>query len=1248
MPLTPSQLEAVQARGNVIVVAGAGTGKTSTLIERCIALMAGGKSIERILMVTFTEAAAAEMRHRLHGRLAKAVADSAEDAVKSQGWQEQLALLDTARISTMHGFCLQLIREDFHLLGIDPSVKVLDEQQTRPLIEDALDECLKPHFAGTDEVSVAVRELIQRYAQGDAEKIRSLVLKLHGYSQSLDAPKRWFESQLAALAADEPRVWRDWLATELRDWSRHWLPELERDAAKADNLQRCVLALEQLIDATANRSTDASTTNEASDAILEILAAEEADWPRGLKGKLRDPLKPFFAEAEFFASQFAMTDSGDGLKSDWENVRRSLRASLGLAREFGGKYDAAKRELGGVDFADLEQLTLALLLDDEGRPTQVALRWQTLLEDVFVDECQDINAAQDAILRAVSRGAFSGTGVSPVQWESELQTEAHVKKKVPAGRQDACPTTTEANRFLVGDVKQSIYQFRLARPALFRGYEKAWEKSDGGRRILLSDNFRSAPEIIHFVNALFDPLMRDAIGGVEYEALKPGRETGQCAMLNETERRVEFHLLPKASNEREPGEEEVDGEENVDDLLATEREARLVALRLRDLRRSEFQVWDKDAGVLRAVEWGDMAVLLRSPRNRVEAFAKEFHKCGVPLQAARGGFLASTEISDLLCLVRLLDNPLQDIPLLAVLRSPLAALNLDELAEIRSRSGADRLWDALKEFHKLGVESRPPGLERAWEKTNWFLTRFAEWRELVRLASLSHSLETALAESDYEAVIKAGERGAERAANIRKFVETVRQYDPFQRQGLSRFLKFVEGIEAADEDIEPAPVQTQDAVRLMSIHKSKGLEFPVVVVACLGGLFNVSDLNRDVLLDDEFGVCAKAVTDGGKRHPTLAHWLAARRQRRQVLGEELRLLYVAATRARDRLLLTGTATKKEAENWTQTAPRDFTSREILAARSPLDWLMLWLPTVTASDANDSLLLKCKVWTDANELRIANGDAAADNIGEAGIIEDAGLGPQADEVKQRIQWRYEHEAASRESAKTSVTALRGRAAEIADEEAKPWAYVQQKRADDEPRPDAAKSGTLHHKFLQRISITGACDESDLRQQLATLVELRVFKPDEACELDVSGLAKFWQGEIGSAIRAEAARVRRELPFTARFSPVDLERITGEPVLPELGDEFVIVQGVADLVVVREEELWLLDFKTDDVDASGIEQRAAMYSPQLKLYAAALEGIYGRPVTRSWLHFVRPGVTHVAGRKVEMPKRAHAQAQLNLPL
>jgi ATP-dependent helicase/nuclease subunit A len=1323
---TPAQQSAIAARGNVLVVAGAGTGKTRTLIARVLQLLREGASLDQFLLVTFTEAAAAEMRARLRKALQEEFATAS--AADADRLAEQLALLDTAQISTLHSFCLRLVREHFHHLAIDPQLVILDERQTRPLARDCLTALLAEHYAGRHPHSEAVQQLIRRAGRGSDEHLRVLGWKLHCYAQSLPDPDAWFAAQLAAFRELVPTQWERWLSDALVAWRNEWLPALaaapdvpalkRAEAALVtlppDLVGRAVLsAPPELSNAEPVRWGQARPTTEAMAATLTEVLAADADWPRGTKTKLRPPFAKLFEEAEFFLSLVGTDGPAAPLAEDWDWCRHEMAALVQLTQQFTARFGEAKRQLGGLDFADLEQFALRLLRD---HPTGVARQCRAQFTHVCVDEYQDINAAQDAILRLVS-----GEGVA-------------------------------ANRFLVGDLKQSIYRFRLANPHIFAGYAKAWRGPGSSRReeapasqaaieqslltsaatesvLALSDNFRSREAILNFVNPLFRALMRESIGGVAYDAeaeLKFGNPEGRAQLrspvpatssrrpdaADATERRlevagttrVELHILTKDADEQS---DDRDATTDLLDLLAIEREARCVALRLRALHDAGHEVWDEEANAFRHVEWRDMVVLMRSPGSRVESFAQEFHRTGVPLHAERGGFYEALEVSDLLNLLRLLDNPLQDLPLLAVLRSPLVAMSLEELVALRAHNEERLFWDALTKFcaasslSPIGGQGRGEGARQpntapacpahtqpphpnplpqwgrgnaptsphsppadsalrtphsAFAKASAFLTRFTVWRERLRLGSLTECLERVLAETHYESLLLAEPRGAERVANVRRLLDLARQFDPYQRQGLHRFLQFIAAQEEADLDHDPAPAPTDNAVRLMSIHQSKGLEFPVVVVAGLGTLFNERDLRGDILLDEEFGLCPMVSPPGReRRYASLPHWLARRRGRRELLGEEMRLLYVALTRARDTLLLVGTNSGKDVTaKWREPAA-ELSDLALLKARCPLNWLRLWLPSVTreedwqgdAAGRND--LLSWNSYT-ADDERLAGSsrreEAPSQIRGDDGASSRRLLPEAVARLRTKLEWRYPNEAATHEPAKTSVTVLRRRAAE-ADEEATQWfrargAETRRKRGE----LSAAQLGVAHHTFLQCVDLTRTATALDLRNEATRLVGEGLLSERDVSALDLAALLRFWESPAGQQVRANASRVQREVPFTARFTVRELTEMglmpgssRSEEAPSERGiesqslltsaatgaDEFVIVQGVADLVVFGEREIWLLDYKTDHFDEAELPAKVREYGPQLSLYALALERIYEKKVTRTWLHFLALGRT-----------------------
>lgn len=937
---TEAQRLAIAANGNVLVSAGAGTGKTRTVVERCLRLIESGCSLENILMVTFTEAAAAEMRARLRkaleGKEESGKAETKSSASSGQHLEEQLALLDTAHISTLHSFCLQLVRDHFYELHIDPQVSVLDDAQTAPLMRETLDALLERCYAGKMEFADGVQQLV-RQNNGSDENIRALVLKLHRYTQSLPPSERWLERELKRLENNEPESWREWLVQGFVEWRGEWLADLALHK-DSENVAQCLRAFE----ACAIHPTFSDVAE-----VLNCIRAADREWAHGTKGKFREPLKSFFDEAMFLASLTQPCDGHDPLVEDWQWLRGPMRALLSLAHEFTAEFTRAKRAQAGVDFADLEQLALELLVNDRGEPTDVARAWQDRFTHVFVDECQDINAAQDAIIRAVSRD----------------------------------------NRFLVGDVKQSIYRFRLADPTIFRGYEEQSRKGNDGQRIPLADNFRSREGILNFINPLFTALMRRGIGGVSYDVdarLRFGAPEIRAALACSASAApcVELHVIHKVkAGESSANDDETNGIESpdsasnagplapVEDVLAIEKEARLVAQRLRKLRESGHEIWDEEKQTMSPVEWRDMVVLLRSPSSRVETFAKEFSRSGVPLAAARAGFYSAIEVQDLLNLLRLLDNPLQDIPLAAVLRSPLARLSANELAAVRILGAkGDKhatFVSAVNYFLWKTSSDDLPFAQSARAKLKEFYGAFARWRALVRQTSLSQCLEAVLAETHYEALLLAQTRGRERVANVQRLLELARQYDPFQRQGLFRFLRFVTEQQDADLDQDAAVVESANAVRLMSIHKSKGLEFPIVVVACLAGQFNMQDLRADILLSAQYGLCPRIVPPhSAQRYPSLPWWLARRQEMRELLGEEMRLLYVAMTRARDTLVLTAFDKSKQAgQRWGARTNAALGDREVTKANSYFSWLRLWLSSATAEEdwngerAGENLLLR---------------------------------------------------------------------------------------------------------------------------------------------------------------------------------------------------------------------------------------------------------------------------------------------------
>ncbi|MBN2506313.1 MAG: UvrD-helicase domain-containing protein [Verrucomicrobia bacterium] len=1200
MNFTPAQEAVIAARGNVLVMAGAGTGKTRTLVERCLRRVLDPRepaSLDQLLVVTFTEAAAAEIRQRIRNRL-EAELDRAPEALRLQ---EQLALLDAAHIRTLHSFCLELVRQNFYALELDPQLAVLAEDQAALLAAETLDALLGDHYAGRTPNAAAVQELIQVQSRGWDKPIRDLILQLHEYTQTRPDPEGWFRRELDRVAQPDPAHWRRWLNEGVAAWRDLWLPVLRDQPPENLNAHACARLLEAAA-VPPPQSPDPASLAAPFAAIL----AQDLTWPARKKSAFRKPLARFFDDARFLQSLLPGPTCPDPLGEDWAWVRGHLAALLELARDFTRRFGAAKRERGVLDFHDLEQFALRLLREaGTGQPTPLATAWRQRFQGLLVDEYQDINEAQDAILTAL--------GGDP----------AH------------------ANRFLVGDIKQSIYRFRQANPRIFQRYAAAWRAgADGGQAIDLADNFRSHEALLRFINPLFARLMRRDLGGIDYDdaaQLRFGNPAGRAALQAApgAAPRVEVHLRLTGSGE--PGDDDPVGR-----LSSAEREARMVGLRLRALREQQHAIWDEALQERRPVEWRDMVVLLRSPAGKVEAYAKQFHALGVPLQAKRGGFFSSIEVFDLLSLLQLLDNPLQDVPALAVLRSPLVGLSIDHLAHVRLAAPRVRFWTALQRWHaahapqaaapaavsaavsaepapSAGADTAGGGRAALWAKVDTFLRRFAHWRSLARQASLARRLELVLHETHYLDWLSVQPRGSQRQANVERLLAVARDYDELYQPSLYRFLQFIAAQQEAALDREPASLPGENAVRLMSIHQSKGLEFPVVAVADLGKPFNVTDLHGRMVLDDLYGLCPQVQPpDAGQYYPSLPHWLAQHRQRAEALGEELRVLYVALTRAQDTLLLAGTCAATTAAAWADAAAQPPASHRLLQASRYLDWLGPHLaaqaPGWFHAPAGQAATWQWWMCSDV-------GASPAPPESPAGLdhplLPDA---PQLDILTRRMAWLYPHPDATREPAKTTVTALRRRAGEDAESVLPPYARTRPLpvRAAGASQLSAAERGLAHHRFLERMALETAGAVDGLAGERDRLREQGLVSDAEAAALDLPAIARFWASELGVRIRRHAGAVRRELPFTVRLTRAD-----GAGHIP--AGEFIVVQGVVDLAVVLADQIWVVDFKTDEVAVGEVEGKADAYRPQLGLYGIALTRIYRRPVTERWLHFLGPGMT-----------------------
>lgn len=1197
--LTDEQLAAINANGDLLVVASAGTGKTSTLISRCERFIFDEVNpipLDRILMVTFTEAAAAEMRLRIRKKLEDALFKSKynENVVK------QLALLTVANISTLHSFCLQLIRTYFYLLELDPQIYVFDEGQARILALKTLDVIFRQHYEGNDEYSQRVKQLIIDRARGYDPFVKDDVLRLYYFAQSLPKAQLWLKSQYDIYNNPQPVKWEEALNSEFADWVNHWKGKLPR-WQNIENVANCISELEKILPNT--------PLNQAFKHLQQIKNYLDADWKPGTAKIKNNFLGEFVRDVDFFVSLQPIKNPDGTIENpilnDWELTRHQIKTLIELAIEFDTKFSAAKRESGGVDFNDLEQMTIKLLVDDNDKPTLVAEELRSRFDLIFVDEYQDINSAQHTIISSI------------------------------------CRTGNQSNRFIVGDVKQSIYRFRRANPYIFQKLRTDWSNNQEHKSVVqLSKNFRSDKKILSFVNELFSKLMRLETGRVGYNKdafLVSGLEDSNDD--SDSRNRVELHLFLKGGENEEDAIDDKNGDES--EPTAIQKEAAMIAERLKSLKESKFKIKDKESGEMRELEWRDMVVLLRSPATRSEIYVREFNDRNVPLIMPCGNVFNAIEVQDIINLLRLIDNPLQDLPLAAVLRSPLVGFTNKELTLIRVAAKGGRLWTALNIFinstqnikNKIGesisidteeYQEILEILDSARRKGIGFIELFNKWRGLSRQVSLSHCIETILDDTQYCIWCQAQVGGAQKHSNIQLLLGITRQFDPLQRQGLARFLRYIDANKEAEIEIEPASVEGENAVRMMSIHQSKGLEFPVVCIADTAKKFNLMDVYSDIILDDSLGICPKVhLSSFAQIYPSPIHWVARRRNLQESIGEEIRLLYVAMTRARDMLIISGSASLSMIEKLKDVSTAgDISPNAILKSQNYLQWICLWLWSHYNDDKwydSGGGIVSSLVWR-INKFDYSAASAqkqSAEKYNDETATEDS---DKLEELEKRFSWVYPFINATKEPAKTSVSEIRRR---IVDEDdsvkifTPPIRRIIVKPTSGQKKLPAVVRGEAYHKFLELIDFNKCATIDGVVNELNRLVAEGSISLDYAAAIVPEKIFNFWSSETGKMLLSNAKNLHRELPFTIRMNPKE----SGLKIMLSDGteDEFVVVQGVIDLCMISENEIWLLDYKTDEMKPDEIEIKNKEYIPQIELYSYALRIIYNRPVTKKWLHY-----------------------------
>ncbi len=1154
--LTVQQRQAVENRGGKLLVsAAAGSGKTKVLVDRLLLYLMDPISpcnIDDFLIITYTKAAAAELRGKIATRLSEYLAEQPEN----HHLQRQMQRLYLAKISTVHSFCSDLLREYAYDLDLPADFRVADENECRQLREQAMNDLLEGAYTtGLDDPDF--RAFIDTQGLGkDDRMVPDILLKVYDSARCHLNPEQWLNhcldsADLTDTVDAAQTVWGKYLMEDLKQYLQLQIQAMKGCLALAEGdplmekpanlLKQTVTALEYLAQAQTwdevlkRREIDYGrivfSKKIADQEAVERIKSVREGCKKGLEKRLRVFCSP--------SSQVV---------ADLQQTGSAIRGLISLARQFGSRYSELKRRRRILDFSDLEHKTLDLLFG-KGRtaPTRIAREVGQRYREVLVDEYQDSNAVQDAIFMSL--------------------------------------TAEKQNCFMVGDVKQSIYRFRLADPGIFlekyNTYNHADDAVDGqGRKVMLSRNFRSGGAVLEATNDVFYRCMSRRVGGLDYGKEEALVEGIPHEPLGDPE--VELHVLKTSED-------------------TYFEEADFVANRIAQLLSGNQMIRGKDG--LRPIEPDDIVILLRSPGSVGQEFQDALSRRGIRSSFGSGRDLLQTgEIGVLRSLLQVISNPRQDIPLLAVLMSPIYAFTADDLARIRSLCKHGNVYDAL--------------LMDDMEKTRDFLQDLEELRMVARTDTLAGLLEEIFCLTRIDSIYAAMESGVERTTNLREFFRIAVDFERTARRDLSQFLEYLELME--DKGLTVGDSATGGAVGIMSIHKSKGLEYPVVFLSSLARSFNRDSLRANVLCDGELGLGLSAVDHETRvRYPTIAKRAIVARTSGESLSEELRVLYVAMTRAKDRLIMTYAAKSPEKELATIARQMDLGGTELLAleATCPGEWVLMEAMCRTEAGALFKLAdarpaqthLAQYPWLIQVHQQI---DQPASCISQEPSDSDELSVDTMDRMRTHLQFRYPHLEATITPSKQTATQLKGREKdkEIAEQSAA-QKWVRTWRSLESGGGNHGKEyGTAMHTLMQYIQFEKCQTVEGLDMEISRLVQRKLLTPEQARSADRQAIASFFQTELGT--KMVTGEVIREFKFSILVDASQYgQGLTGEEIL---------LQGVVDCALIEPDGITIVDFKTDYATDDTVPEVVERYRIQVKTYASALERIYEKPVKKRYLY------------------------------
>ncbi len=1194
MDWTDEQKQAIYENGeNILVAAAAGSGKTAVLVERIInKIINENVDIDKILVVTFTNAAASEMRERILDAIYKKL----EENPNSINLQRQITLLNKASICTIHSFCLDVIRNNFYEIDASANFRIGDSAEIEMLKSDVLEEIFEQKYMDNDSGFIKLVETYTDY-RGD-EKLQEIILNIYKFIQSNPFPEKWLKEKIEEFNLEKEddfskTIWGKIILDNAKQKTDNIIMQLEKiknDTLRFDELQKFSVVLgEDINNLKSIRFDDWNLAYETMNQMAWNKWPVDKKVTLDLKNEareIRDKLKKEY-------SSIILKYTSEQANEDIIEMYSIINEIGKLVLEFSQKFAAQKKEKNIIDFNDIEHFALKILVDKNGNSSEVAKKYMNKFEEILIDEYQDSNLVQEKILTSISRGN---------------------------------------NIFMVGDVKQSIYKFRQARPELFLEKYSSYdtknklEENSKGLKIQLFKNFRSRKNILDITNLIFENIMSQKLGNVEYsqeEYLNLGANFPENNQDISIAGKTELHIIDLKEKEDDyykKDEEEQETEEEEERIEDSVLEARFVANQVQKLLNSDYQVYDKKIGH-RKIMAKDICILLRATSILAPIYEKEISELNIPVFSdSSSTYLETMEVQTIMALLKIIDNPMQDIPLVTVLRSNIFGFTDNDLIEIRMCDKNSTFYEAmLKSRISVGTELR--------KKIETTIKQLEKWKAEEKYTELNEFIWKLYLDTGFYNYISLLPNGELRQANLKLLIEKAKQYEKASFKGLFNFINFIDKVKTSSGDSSSAKIigENDNVVRIMSIHKSKGLEFPVVFLSSTGKKFNFQDLNTPILLHQDIGLGVQFIdTEKRIEYSTLSKEAIRIKSRIDTISEEMRVLYVALTRAKEKLIITGMSRDLE------KAMKDKEKADIFDTKinpyaiqkyiSYLDWLELVYQKNKNCGIED--IMEVHTYNKEDLIKQVKKEINETIDFKEKIIEKVKSSKyNIEELTNILNWKYKYIESSKIPTKTSVTKLKEMEQENDIED---LIGTARKNKDDIinevlPKPKfieenieltPAEKGTLMHLIVQKLNEKMEYTRADIEKMIADLQEKNIISEKEKKSININTILKYTKSELWEELK-QAKEIHKEQPFYINIPATDIFEDAAE-------DEKILVQGIIDLYYIdKDNKLILVDYKTDYVPNGDVSILEKKYEVQLTLYKRALEGALNKKVDKAMI-------------------------------